>query len=65
MADQQYGSDDLRRQSRRLTDASRELVNNAKAHIEMAHERLDRARNVVQATWLWRTLQQRRRGRQQ
>ena len=58
MEDREELHRELRRQSRRLVDASRELVERAKGDIETAHARLERARNVLQASWLYRALQQ-------
>jgi hypothetical protein len=61
MADPPHSGSDARREARRLAALSRQLVNAAKAHIETAEQRLDRARNVLQVSVLWRALRHRRR----
>jgi hypothetical protein len=50
---------ELRHQSRRLADASRQLVEDARAHIESARARLEQSRNLLQLSWLRRTLRDR------
>jgi hypothetical protein len=64
LSDLPHSGSDVRREARRLTALSRQLVSAAKAHIETAEQRLDRARNVLQVSVLWRALAQRRRRRQ-
>jgi hypothetical protein len=64
MVNPPHSGSDIRGQSRRLSALSRQLVSAAKAHIETAEQRLDRARNTVQVSVLWRALAERRRRRQ-
>jgi hypothetical protein len=55
----QQEADDLREQSRRLTDAARQLKRRAEENIEASAQRLERARNTLQASWLVRALRKR------
>ena len=50
--------------SRRLTAASRHLVQRAREHLDTARVRLDQARNVRQVWVLLRALRDKRRGQQ-
>jgi hypothetical protein len=59
----QQEADDLREQSRRLTDAARQLTRRAEENIEASAQRLERARNTLQASWLVRALRERLRRR--
>jgi hypothetical protein len=52
--------DEARFRARQLAAASRQLVQEAHAHVEKARQRLDRARNLMQVSWLLRTLRERR-----
>jgi len=53
--------DEVRR-SRKLCDASRRLLEQAKASVEKAQQRLDLARNTLQTSRLWRVVRERRQG---
>jgi hypothetical protein len=57
----EWDGDRWRRDYIRLRDASRKLIEAAKANIETAQTRLEQARNIVQALWLWPALRQRHR----
>ena len=56
MAGPPHSGSDVRREVRRLAGLSRYLVSRAKAHIETAEQRQDRARNVLQVSVLCRAL---------
>jgi len=52
---------DTREESWRLIAVSRQLAERTRAQLETAHERVERARNVLQAIWLRRALRARHR----
>jgi hypothetical protein len=52
-----------REESKRLIDAARQLTKASGKHIETSRQRLDRARNTLQASWLVRALRERLRRR--
>jgi hypothetical protein len=49
-----------RDRSRLLREASNELRNAARKHVQSAQKKLDRARNTLQVVWLLRELRRRR-----
>jgi hypothetical protein len=57
----EQGAGDEVQPSRDLRDASRLLLEQAKASVGTAQQRLDLARNILQASWLWRAVRERRR----
>jgi hypothetical protein len=52
-----------REQSQRLIDAARQAKQRAVEHIQTSQQRLDQARNTLQASWLVRALRERLRRR--
>jgi len=54
---------DTREQSKRLVDAARQLRQRTEENLQTSRQRLDQARNTLQASWLVRALRERLRRR--
>jgi uncharacterized membrane protein YccC len=57
-------SSDIHEQSKRLINAARQQKQRAEENVETSRQRLDRARNTLQASWLVRALRERLRRRE-